>query len=692
MHLLEKSRKRFTMDHNVSSKKEEENSSKDQRKKLSLAQILPTKMGFAFLVPVLICMLIVTSVLFITLKQEKENEYITVTGLVSEHVQERIDKYQSIVEMAAKDENVRSMDYTRAESYLSDIVKDSGEIWSHFLITDADGIEIAHTDGEEHHGTSIADREYYKIPWQEGVTVVAEPTFSKSTGRRILAIGTPIFENQVKIGVLVGFVRLEYISHIINEYNTTPNSYMFMLNSDGTLSGHPDSDIVLLRNWNKAPDGDTESQKDIDSMSSGFRSVIEQMMAGEVGTKIVSVFGTPSLVSYHSLRIHNMSVGMVVPLVESFGVIGLIAFLMLCALIIILLSSRYISRKISYDIIAPITWISSQLELLSKGNVNVTKTALKFDNSNEVKGLHNSVDSLCQTLGERAALAQTLAEGDFSVQIGKVHQADILGESLERLIRINRKLLLKIQTSSAIVISDSDQLGLFTADLKESFVQQSQGIDQITHILSQVLEQAQGNTQNAGIALEQANSVGQKVEESNRQMKEMILAMGGIQIQSKEISKIIKTIEDIAFQSQILALNAEVEAARAGTAGKSFSVVADEVRSLAGKSAEAAKNTALLIEGTVTAVSHGTEIVDETAKSLKEVVLGTQEITDTIHKISYASADQTIFTNQLHEKLLQITEMTNQNRSIADQSAAAAEMLVSQSKLLKDEIARYKLD
>lgn len=680
------------MRRNLFSKKAEQINSGDPRQQPSLSKILPTKMAIAFLLPVMICMLIVTIVLFIMMMQEKENEYGAVTNLVSGQMLERIEKYQTVVEMAAKDENVRSMDFAKAEPYLQTITKESGELWSHFLITDADGIEIAHTDGAKHHGTSIADRGYYQIPWQEGVTTVSEPTFSKSTGRRILAIGTPILENGTKVGVLVGFVRLEYISQLLNEYASTPNSYMFMLNSDGTLAGHPNPDNVLLRNWSEAPEGDADSQKDIDAMSKKFQTVIKRMISGEEATELASAFGTYSLVSYRRLGIHNMSVCMVVPIAESFSTVGLIALLMLCALLVILPSSLYSSKKISKDIIAPIIWISSQLKLLSVGNVNITKQALKYDHSHEVAGLHSSVDQLCQTLGDRAALAQTLADGDFSVQIGQVSQADILGESLERLIRINRELLLKIQTSSALVISDSRQLGLYTVELKESFALQSQEIEQITHILSRVLEQANGNTENARIALNQAVSVGENVEESNRQMGEMISAMNDIHSKSGEISKIIKTIEDIAFQTNILALNAAVEAARAGTAGKGFAVVADEVRNLAGKSAEAAKNTAALIEGTVTSVNHGAKIADETAKSLSGVVVGTREITDTIHKISRASREQAESTDQLHESLAQITQMTNQNRSVADQSAMAGETLVKQSELLKDAIARYRLD
>ncbi|MDE6056033.1 MAG: cache domain-containing protein [Lachnospiraceae bacterium] len=191
------------------------------------------------LLPFVIILMVIAVQIDRDVQEDKAETYSTMAVMIANNVNAVVQQYVSVVETAADNENVASMDYRKAETYLNEIISDSGNVWSHFLITDSEGIEIAHTDGEENHGTSIADREYYSTPWNEGKTVICEPTFSKSTGRRILAIGTPIYRDGKKVGVLVGFVRLEYISTVVNDYRITDKNYAFMLNSDGMLSAHP---------------------------------------------------------------------------------------------------------------------------------------------------------------------------------------------------------------------------------------------------------------------------------------------------------------------------------------------------------------------------------------------------------------------------------------------------------------------
>jgi methyl-accepting chemotaxis protein len=175
------------------------------------------------------------------------------------------------------------------------------------------------------------------------------------------------------------------------------------------------------------------------------------------------------------------------------------------------------------------------------------------------------------------------------------------------------------------------------------------------------------------------------------QMDEMISAVKDINQSSLNINKVIKVIDDIAFQTNILALNAAVEAARAGQHGKGFAVVAEEVRNLASKSAEAAKDTGAMIQDSMIKAELGARIAGETAASLAEIVSGINESTRSINEISKSSEEQSMDISQINVGIDQVAQVVQQNSATAEESAAASQEMSAQSNLLQELISQFKL-
>ena len=345
-------------------------------------------------------------------------------------------------------------------------------------------------------------------------------------------------------------------------------------------------------------------------------------------------------------------------------------------------------------VIEPIQATSAALNELAKGNLNFTMDGeFKGQHGQIQDDMNRTIDFLKKYVGEITATLQQIGEGDLSQEIKTYYHGDFVAIKLAingittRLSEVMKEIddAAGQVEAGAIQISDGGQA------LSQGTTEQASAIQQLTASIEEVAAETKRNAQNANEANERAIEVRTNAEVGNSQMKKMVTAMVEINDSSNNISKIIKVIDDIAFQTNILALNAAVEAARAGQHGKGFAVVAEEVRSLAARSADAAKETTNLIEGSINKVQEGTQIADATAAALDEIVVGIQKVTDLIGNIAIASNEQASAIAQIDIGVDQVAQVISQNSATAEESAAASEELSSQAEMLKQMIAQFEL-
>ena len=302
--------------------------------------------------------------------------------------------------------------------------------------------------------------------------------------------------------------------------------------------------------------------------------------------------------------------------------------------------------------------------------------------------------SITRPLNFAVEVAQAVAEGDLSREI-TVRSQDEVGRLLQALKTVNQDLgrtMLQVRGAAEAMQTASMEIAAGNADLSQRTEQQASSLQQTAASMEELTATVKNNADTARGATQMANSASAAAAKGGDVVAQVISTMQAITTSSKKIADIIGTIDGIAFQTNILALNAAVEAARAGEQGRGFAVVATEVRALAQRSAQAAKEIKTLIGASMQNVETGSTLVGDAGTTMSDIVRQVQRVTDLIGDISSATQEQTNGIGQVSQAVVQLDQVTQQNAALVEQSAAAADSLKQQAGRLVDAVSIFRLD
>lgn len=543
-------------------------------------------------------------------------------------------------------------------------------------------------------GNDYSDREYFQEALK-GKTAVSEPLVSKITGDLTIIISAPLWEKGIIGGNVIGAVYVvpneEFLNDIVTSISISKNGGAYMLDAAGNTIAHKDKDLVV--NYYNTIE-DAKSDKSLKALA----ALESKMIQGENGFGEYKYGGTKKFMAYAPIEnTDGWSIAVNAPVMDFMKgtVIGIV--IVAAVLAVSIISAFFIILRIAGSIGGPVRQCAERLELLAKGDLQTE--IMNTDSEDEigiltlatkdiVSGMSKIIEDVKYVLGE-------MAEGNFNVRT-KAEECYVgdFEEILIALRTINYNLsdtLKDIVTAADQVAIGSGQMAEGAQNLAEGATEQAGAVEELLATVADVAGQVAKDAQSAGQTSNKAQEIGSEAKKSTERMEDMTQAMKRISEASRQIENIIMSIEDIASQTNLLSLNASIEAARAGEMGKGFAVVAAEIGQLAKESASAVDNTRKLIETALREVESGTSIVDNTADSLKGVILGIEEVADAIKEVSDNSSSQSDAMEQLNEGIEQIAVVVQTNSATAEETSATSEELSAQAESLNDLVGKFVL-
>ncbi|NBH12993.1 methyl-accepting chemotaxis protein [Lachnospiraceae bacterium] len=527
---------------------------------------------------------------------------------------------------------------------------------------------------------SLQQRKIFSL-MQETQNVVIDDV-AASNDELELAVGKPVLDAEGELlYYLVGSYKYEVLNDVLNSINISANGEAFIINADGQVMGNRNTELIYDRTDLAAYTGSEELENKVVSGMTGI-------MALKQGKDV-------KLASYVPVNGTNWYLVIVIPSSDFMGpaqesiTMGIIltAGMILLAILMIVGFSSKIHKSLKI--------VTRRIELLEEGDLKTPADIIKTKDETQVlsMALNSTISGINGYISQLSRVLSSISEGNFDVSIEEEFQGDFIQikDALQKIISSLNNMLRSVQESSAEVLQTARTVSEGAAMVHNGSTEQSNSLMTLTEetkAIEENIREVNDNTRRAGELMEKAK---ESLSTGDENMKNLLKAMEDIHENAVEINKINKLLEDIAQQTNILALNASVEASRAGEMGKGFAVVASEVRSLAAQSTESAHHATEVITNSQYAISHGVRYAKQAAESFEEIESVSNEISDITERLGKAVTVQKDSLENMTEQIAQINDFAQKNLEASYESTTASEKLNRQAQELQGVSERFQL-
>ena len=558
------------------------------------------------------------------------------------------------------------------------VLTEATEIYEFYTIAlyDLSGRLVQGIDGAPE---SLDDGFFTMLKETDNLTIYNSTIFQDKLG---ITMGMPVKENGETAFYLVGVYKYDMLNDVLSSINIGKNGMAYMVNREGIVTGHPDQSKV-------------QAKSTLLQLGGGNEEAIKSVTTGETGSTEFDINGQQMLVAFSPIHGTQWALVIQVPKSDYNNLINRAMIVAgICTLAVLFISILVILRM-ARSISKPVKNVTNRMLGLSDGDLHTEVAHIRSGDELEImtRTLADTVGSVNRYISDIHQVLSGVADGNLQIEPQVQYKGDftLIRNSLVTILASMNKTISGFRAAAARLAQMAEELSGQSGQLHQASLEQNQATEVLVDEVTHVKEQLAGVIKSSDQTHTMTSKITRKVQEANTQMDALSNAMSNISSNAQEITSIAKAIDNIAFQTNILALNASVEAARAGSAGRGFAIVAEEVKELAGKSAQAAQNAMAIVANTKAVIQKGVELNASTAESLQAIYGVSTEISEISDQLVAAVQGQENALISMEERIATISSIADRNLQSAVGTSQSSELLAKESEELQVQVKKFAL-